>query len=176
VKLFRRREEPPAAALAQLPGDERVVSWADVTGGVVIASPSGLWWPTSSEHAGDQLRLIPWPHITKAIWRDGRLGVIEADVVDDLLLVDRDPVWVEVRVPRDLPPTVRKRVEANVVQSQVHPVLGGAARFVARRVPGEDGVRWWARLEDGTPDLPEVRASVVERIAVLSSEHEARPD
>ena len=175
MKLFRRREEPPAAALAQLPAGERVVSWADVAGGVVIASPSGLWWP-APESAADELRLITWPHITKAIWRDGRLGVIEADVVDDLLLVDREPVWVEVSVPRDLPPTVRKRVEANVVQSHVHPVVGGAARFVARRVPGEDGVRWWARLEDGTPDLPEVRASVVERIALLRSEHEARAD
>jgi hypothetical protein len=172
VKLFHRREEPPAEALAQLPRDERVVSWADVAGGVVLASPSGLWWP---QHA-DQLRLIAWQHVTKAIWRDERLGVIEAEVVDDLLLVDRDPVWVEVSVPRDLPPTVRKRVESNVVQSQVHPVVGGTARFVARRIPGEDGVRWWARLEDGTPDLPEVRASVVERITVLRSEHAPRAE
>ncbi len=85
-------------------------------------------------------------------------------------------MWVEVSEPRDLPPTVRKRIELNVVQSQVHPVLGGAARFVARRVPGEDGLRWWARLEDGTPDLPEVRASVADRIAVLRAEHAIRTD
>ena len=172
MRLFRRRDEPPAEALAQLPREERVVSWADVTGGVVVASPSGLWWP----EAGDRLRLIAWQHITKAIWRDGRLGVIEADVVDDLLLVDLDPVWVEVSVPRDLPPTVRKRVELNVVQSQVHPVLGGSARFVARRIPGRDGLQWWARLENGTPDLPEVRASVADRIAALRIEHATRPD
>ena len=172
MKLFRRRDEPPAEALAQLPRDERVVSWADVVGGVVIASPAGLWWPQAEEH----LRLIAWQHITKAIWRDTRLGVIEADVVDDLLLVDRDPVWVEVSVPRDLPPTVRKRVESNVVRSQVYPVLGGAARFVARRIPGEDGVHWWARLEDGTPDLPEVRTSVAERIDVLRTEHALRTE
>lgn len=172
MKIFRRRDEPPAEVVAQLPRHERVVSFADVAGGgCVLASPAGLWWPSP-----DGVRLIAWQHITKAIWRDGRLSVIEADVVDDLLLIDREPVDVEVSVPRDLPPVVRKRVEANVVHSQVQPVAGGAARFVARRIPGQDGVRWWARLEPGTPDRPEVRAAVAARVDQLRSEHEVRAD
>jgi hypothetical protein len=171
MRLFRR-DEPPAEVRAQLPAHERVVSFADVAGGqVVLASPAGLWWPEA-----DGVRLIAWPHITKAVWRDGRLIVTEADVVDDLLLVDRDPVAVEVTVPRDLPPVVRKRVEANVVHSQVHPVPGGAARFVARRIPGQDGLRWWARLEPGTPDLPEVRVALGARVEQLRREHEVRVD
>ena len=57
-------------------------------------------------------------------------------------------------MPRDLPPVVRKRIETNVVRSEVLPVPGGSARFVARRIPGQDGLRWWARLEDGTPTPP----------------------
>ncbi|MGH8862181.1 MAG: hypothetical protein ACRDVG_13280 [Jatrophihabitantaceae bacterium] len=170
MKLFHRRDEPPAEVVAHLPADERIVSWADVEGGdVVLATPAGLWWP-----GGDAPRLIGWPRITKAIWRDGRLTVIEADVVDDLLLVDREPLAVALSVPRDLPPVVRKRIEANVVRTQLLPVGGGSARFVARRIPGEDGVRWWVRLEDGTPDTNEVRAEIEARLASLRAAHEAQ--
>lgn len=169
MRLFRRRETPPADALAQLPGDERVVSWADLAdGAVVLATPSGLWWPAVGAH-----RLIAWPHIIKAVWRDGWLTVFEAEVVDDLLLVDREPVAAQLSVPRDLPPVVRKRVEANVVHSQVHPVPGGAARFVARRIPGQDGLRWWARLEDGTPDGAAVRSALASQRDQLAAQHAA---
>jgi hypothetical protein len=169
VRLFHRRDAPPDDVLAHLPRDERVVSWADVRGGgVVLASPSGLWWPEP-----EGLRLIRWQHVVKAAWQDGALTVIEADVSDDLLLVDRAPVSADLEVPRDLPPVVRKRIEANVVRSEVHPVTGGAARFVARRIPGEDGVHWWARLEAGTPDTAEVRSAVSARLTILRAEHEA---
>jgi hypothetical protein len=164
MALFHRRDRPPPEVVAQLPKDERVVSWADLAdGGVLLASPRGLWWP---EPDGAP-RLIGWQYITKAVWQDNRVIVTEADVVDDLLLVDRAPVAVEIVVPRDLPPVIRKRVEANVVRSEVLEVVGGAARFVARRIPGRDGVIWWARLEDGTPDVPEVRESVRARMATL---------
>jgi hypothetical protein len=170
VKWFHRRETPPADLVAQLPPDERVVSWADVRGGgAVLATPAGLWWPVE---AGP--RRIGWQFITKAIWQDGALSVIEADLVDDLLLVDRAPVAVELEVPRDLPPVVRKRIESNVVRSEVIAVIGGAARFVARRVPGQDGLRWWARLEDGTPDTDQVRSAISARLAILRAQHEAQ--
>lgn len=170
MKLFGRRDAPPAELLAHLPSGERVVSWADVAGGdVVLASPSGLWWPEP-----DGPRLIGWQVISKAVWRDGKLTIIEADIVDDLLLVDRPPVAVELTVPRDLPPVVRKRVEANVVRSEVRPVIGGSARFVARRVPGEDGVHWWARLEGGTRDTEAVRSAVGAELALLAAEHASR--
>ena len=163
--LFHRRDAPPAEVVARLPRDERIVSWADLAGGgVVLASPAGLWWPSESAQ-----RLIGWQHVIKAIWRERLLTVIEAAVVEDLLLVDLPPVTAEIEVPRDLPPVVRKRVEGNVVSSDVLPVPGGAARFVARRIPGQDGVRWWARLEDGTRDTPYVREAVAARIAELRS-------
>lgn len=163
MPLFHRRDAPPADVLAMLPRDERVVSWADtVDGRVVLAAPAGIWWPQP-----DAPRLIGWHRINKATWRDRLLVVVEAEVVDNLLLVDRPAITAELSVPRDLPPTVRKRVEANVVRSEVHPVPGGAARFVARRLPGEDGLGWWARLEPGTPEFPETRDVIAERIAQL---------
>jgi hypothetical protein len=163
MALFRRREVPPAHVVALLPPEDRVLSWADVDGGgVVLASSRGVWWPSDGGH-----RLIGWQYIDKAVWRDGVLVVVEADVVDEVLLVDRPPVSVRLAVPRDLPPTIRKRVEANVVQSDVLPVTGGSARFVARRVPGQDGVAWWVRLEPGTQDNADVRASIESIITAL---------
>jgi len=166
--LFHRRDAPPADALAHLQGDERVVAWADTAAGsVVLATPRGLWWPGEGS-----LRLIGWQYVSKAVWRDGVLSVIEADVLDDLLLVDRAPVTAQLQVPRDLPPTVRKRVEANVVRSELAPVTGGVARFVGRRVPGEDGLRFWARLEAGTPDTEQVRSAVAARLSGLRADWE----
>jgi hypothetical protein len=160
MRLLSRRGRPPAEVVALLDPDERVVSWASVAGGgAVVATPRGLWWP---EPPGQ--RLIGWQHVDKAIWRDGVLSVIEADVVDDLLLVEKPAASVALSEPRDLPPTVRRRVESTVMQSEVIPVPGGVARLVARRIPGQDGVTWWARLERGTPDTPGLRTWLRERL------------
>jgi hypothetical protein len=163
MQLWGRRERPPTDLVAKLGRDERVLSWADTDEGqVVLATPRGVWWPET-----DGPRRILWQHIDKAIWRDGRLTVIEAQLVDDLLLVDRAPVTAALVKPRDLPPTVRKRIEANIVRSELLTIAGGAVRFVARRQPGHDGVMWWARLEPGTVDTETVRAAVRARLAIL---------
>ena len=119
-----RRAQPPASVMQQLDRDERVVSFADVEGGVVVATPRGLWWPFPGG-----MRRIGWERVDKAVWDDGRLTVIEADLIDDLLLVDRPPISARVVTPRDLPPTVRKRVESSVVRSEVYPVPGGSGPF-----------------------------------------------
>ena len=153
--IFRRRDRPPRELVAQLNRDERIVSWADTDAGAVAASNRGLWVPA--------YRRIGWELVDKAVWRDGVLTVTEAELVDDLLLRDLPSIHLPLTVPRDLPPTVRRRVEASVVRSEVLPVAGGAARFVARRVPGRDGVSWWARLEPGTRDTDATRTSVRSR-------------
>ena len=165
MRLFGRRERPPEDVIARLSRDERVLSWADTAdGSVVIATQHGIWWPDA-----EGPRRIGWEHVDKAVWRDGVLTVTEADVVDDLLLVDRPPITARLVRPRDLPPTVRKRVERNIVRSELLAVGGGAVRFVGRRQPGRDGVTWWARLEPGTPDTEEVRAAIRARVAILRS-------
>jgi hypothetical protein len=160
--IFRRRERPPDDLVAVLDRDERIVSWADADAGVVAASNRGLWVPA--------YRRIGWELVDKAVWRDGVLTVTEAELVDELLLRDLPPMYLHLTVPRDLPPTVRRRVEASVVRSEVLPVAGGAARFVARRVPGRDGVNWWARLEPGTRDTDHVRTSVRARRDQLAAQ------
>lgn len=165
MALFHR-EAPPPDAMAVLSKGERVLSWASAESGeVVLATPRGLWWP---EAAG--LRLIGWEHVDKAVWNDGRLTVTEADVVDDVLLVDRAPQSFELSEARNLPPTVRKRVEANVVRSELRSVAGGLARFVARRIPGRDGVVWWVRLEGGLVDNEQVRTQIVAERAALQAQ------
>ena len=164
--MFSRRARPPAAIARLLARDDRVVSWAPVAaGGAVLASRFGLWWP-----AGAGARLIGWQHVDKAVWDDGTLTVIEAEVVDDLLLVDLAPLSAVIDEPRDLPPTIRARVEASVARSELGRLTGGSARFVARRVPGRDGLTWWARLEPGTPDSPALRAEVGEIVASLRAQ------
>lgn len=162
--MFGHRERAPKEMLAALGSDERLVSWALLDGGSAGATTRGLWLPS-----GQSYRRIGWELIDKAVWRDGVLTVTEAQLVDDLLLRDLPPVPLALVQPRDLPPTVRRRVEASVVRSEVLPVAGGAARFVARRVPGRDGVSWWARLEPGTADTPSVRESVRARRAQLAT-------
>lgn len=163
MSLFTRRDRPPPEIVATLGKDERVLSWADTAEDtVVLATPLGLWWPDA-----DGLRQIPWQLIDRVVWRDSRLLVVQADVVDDLLLVDREPVKAVLTRPRDLPPTVRKRVEANIVRSELLTFAGGAVRFVGRRQPGRDGALWWARLEPGTRDNEELRAAIAARLAIL---------
>lgn len=166
MALFHRREVAPPDVLAVLPKGERVLSWASADSGeVVLATPRGLWWPDA-----DGPRLIGWEHVDKAIWRDGQLTITQADVVDDVLLVDRKPQSIELSVARDLPATVRNRVEANVVRSELRSVGGGLARFVARRIPGRDGVVWWVRLEGGLIDSEQVRAQIDAERAVLHAQ------
>jgi hypothetical protein len=161
MPLFARREQPPAELVALLDRDERVMSWADTSEGAVIAAtPLGLWWPFA-----DGPRRMRWEQIDKVMWREGgEFSVIEADVVDDVLLVDRPAVSAVLVTPRDLPPTVRKRIEANIVARELVTVPGGSVRFVARRRSGVDGVTWLARLEPGTPDTPEVRDAIQARV------------
>ena len=161
--MFGRRR-PPADLVRQLAPDDRVVAWATTAdGATVLASQIGLWWPD-----GDGNRLIGWERIDKATWTEAGLTVVEAEVVDGVLLVDRPAATVQIAEPGDLPHVVRRRVEASVARSELQPVPGGLARFVARRVPGLNGLTWWARLEPGTRDSAEVRQAVADLIEQLS--------
>lgn len=175
MALFSRRPKlDPAVAevVRQADPDDRVVAFATVPGGRhVVASVRGLWWPLAGD-SPQAMRRIGWELIDKAVWRDGSLVVIEAEVVDDLLLVDRPPAALPLDDPGDVPAQVKRRVEGSVVRSEIVPVTGGQARIVARRVPGRDGLTWLARLEGSTPDNVVVRDQVGVAIARLR-DHEA---
>ncbi len=163
MALFQRRVRLPDPVTDWLDPGERPLSYADTDDGeVVVATSSGLWWPFE---AGP--RRMPWHLVDKATWQDDILTVTEAVIVDDVLLEDRAPVAARLATARDLPQTVRQRVQGSVVRSELVPVPGGAARLVGRRVAGRDGVAWYARLERGTVDTSDARSAVRLRLATL---------
>lgn len=174
MAMFTRRPKLPAeyaAIIAAADVEERVVAWGTVPdNGVIVATPRGLWWPSDA----GSLRRIGWERISKAVWREGALVVIEADVVDDLVLIDREPVALPMDDPGEIPATVRRRIEASVVRSEIVPVVGGQVRIVARRVPGRDGLTWWMRPEGSTPDNAVVRDQAEAAIARLRADEAAR--
>lgn len=142
----------PAALRRRLERTEHMVAWAESAQGVVAATNLGLWWPD-----GDHARRIGWERVDKAIWSEGVLTVTEADVLDDLLLVERAPVSIPLEQPGSLPAAVRKRVESTVAHRHEAVVDGRSVWVVARRVPGRDGLTWWARLPAEVPDDDDVR-------------------
>jgi hypothetical protein len=161
MRLFHR-DRPPDSVLALFDAHERAVSWADTADGeVVVATQLGLWWPFV-----EGMRRISWQRISKAVWQDGALAVVEGDV-EDGVISDRPVVSARLTTPRDLPPVVRKRVNLNIVKTELVSVGGGAVRFVQRRIPGADGAEWSARLEPGTPPTAETIAAVRARLARL---------
>ena len=146
--------------MARLDRDERVVSWAPAPGGAVVATPLGLWLPGHPDR-------LAWHLIDKAIWRDGILTLIPAVDAGDGVLVEQPPRAVRLDRPRDIPQTVRVRVEKAIAFTRHHPLPGPegrgvrrGVRVVGRRVPGRDGVTWQLVFDDGVDrDDPAVRAA-----------------
>ena len=153
TRLFRR-ERPPEEAVRPLARDERVVSWAPLAGGsAAVATQLGLWVP-----AGGAPRRLPWHLVDKATWRAGTLTVTPAVDGGDGVLAEQPPVAVRLAEPRDLPPTVRARVERTIAFTRHYRLPSGGVRVVGRRVPGRDGLSWQLVFDPGTdPDDPLVR-------------------
>ena len=171
------RNRAPAVVRARLDPDERVLAWgvaADpaeptrVGGHHVVATNAGLWWPDEPP------RRIPWHLIVRATWSERGLTVIEADVVDELLLVKRPPRTVALAREGKIPPAVRKRVEGSIANTHDVRLDDGPARIVARRITGQDGQVWLARLGPQTPDTERARAQVRALVHRFRSEDEAR--
>ena len=160
MRLFSRREKPPAEATARLDPDERVVSWAPASGGAVVATQIGLWLPGVPDR-------LPWHLIDKATWRNNVLTLTPAVDPGDGVLVEQPPRAVRLDQPRDIPQTVRVRVEKAIAFTRHHPLPGAEAtgvrrgvRVVGRRVPGHDGVSWQLVFDQGVDrDDPAVRAA-----------------
>lgn len=172
-----RRDPPPADAVSRLDADERVVSWAGAPGGAaVVATQRGLWLPAAGPGKAGPERLL-WHLIGKAVWRDGALTVYPVDDVGDGVLADRPAVSVRLSEPRDLPPTVRTRVERSIAFTRHHrlPTSGGV-RVVGRRVAGLDGLAWQLAFDPGTDrDDPLVRMQAGQLVEQARAET-AAPD
>ncbi len=158
------RTKPPADLRKLLSADERLLAVADEGPATAAASQLGLWLP-----AEGSWRRIRWDDIVKATWSEAGLEVIEGRDEDGVVL-DLPPLRYRFTEPRNLPLTVRERVEHSIARWEQVRVPGGTARIVARRQPGQDGLRWTARLDAGTPDSPDARQALAGYLArVLSA-------
>jgi hypothetical protein len=134
----------------------------------VVATNLGLWWPDEPP------RRIPWHLIVRATWSERGLTVIEADIVDDLLLVDRPPRVAPLETEGKIPPQVRKRVEGSISTTHEVRLDDGPALVIARRVTGQDGQLWLARLGARTPDTERAREQLRVLINRFQADDEAR--
>ena len=170
---------PPATVRALIGPDERALAWAAVDpgrpldaaqpgAGHIVATNVGLWWPEPAP------RLIPWFLVVKASWSEAGLSVVEAEIDDDLLLIEQPVLRAPPTHPGRLPPVIKQRVEASVARTHEVSVSGGTARVVGRRVAGRDGLSWWARLSSGTPDTRAVRLQLTDIVDRLRAEEDAR--
>lgn len=154
----RRLARPPADAVDRMDAGERAVSWGYLEGGrSVLATQRGLWVPVDGDGSAAHRR-IDWYRVNKATWTGGVLAVVEAAEVAPGVIEDGHTVPLRLTEPRDLPPTVRTRVDQSVAYTTHHPLPPvGGVRVVARRVSGQDGLLWMVRYDEGTdPDDPDV--------------------
>lgn len=167
--LRRLLGEPPVPeslreALAE---EEDVLAVAPTrAGGHVAVTPLGLWLP------GDGgVRRVGWHLVSKAVWQDGALTVIEAEETGyagrAMLLADRPPERHALPKPGRIPHLVRQRVEGSIRARYRKDVASGGAWFVLRKVPGTDGVVLQVRPDPGTDTtaVAEIAEEAAEKLA-----------
>jgi hypothetical protein len=164
------RAKPPAELRRRLDGGERLLAVADDGPTAVAATQLGLWLP-----AEQAWRRVGWDDIVKATWSEAGLEIIEGRDEAGVVL-DLPAQRYRLSEPRNLPSVVRQRVEHSIARWEQVRVPGGTARIVARRRPGQDGLRWTARLDAGTPDSAQARevlAGYLDRVRSLPPELQA---
>lgn len=137
-----RRPAPPAAAVVGLERDERVLAWGmTATDAVVVATPLGLWWSATER--------IPWHLITHVTWSGAALTVTSATEVQPSVLENDPPRSTRLTEPRTLPETIQTRFYSSRSHTARHGLPGGSGVIiVARRVPGQDGLTWYAVYDE----------------------------
>ena len=139
-------EQLPDDFPGELAPAENALASAEVAyGGHVVVTELGLWLPEG--------RRVGWHLISKAVWREGILTVVEADEVAAagaaIILADRDPVRLALPRPGKVPVMVRQRVDGSIRGRHRQDVTGGGVWFVRRKVPGRDGSVLQARPDPG---------------------------
>jgi hypothetical protein len=159
--LPQRGPAVPAPLRKLLEPHERTLAIADAPDSVLLATQFGLWLPTATP---DDWRRLGWNQVVLATWTDDGLTIIEGEADSDGLITDLPAVRYSLSVPRNLPVVVRKRVEASIARWEQVRVPGGTARLIGRRVAGQDGLTWTARLDGNTPGGEAARAVLVAQL------------
>ncbi|MBV1856118.1 hypothetical protein [Catellatospora tritici] len=164
--LFKGRRVLPVERRPALERDERVLAWAPSGDETVVATNLGLWW--DGERVG-------WHRIDKAAWDGTVLAITPATVVAERagyeVVADAPPVRLPLTDPDHLPHQVQLRVTNSVRYPLHHEVPGGGLWVFARRVPGQDGLAWTVRYDEGTdPDNPAVVAATDQLVAAARND------
>jgi hypothetical protein len=143
-------EALPDGFTGHLEADERVLATASVTGGGhLVVTSWGLWLPDD-----DASRRVGWHLVSRAVWKNGALAVVEADEIDEgagtVLLADRPARRFRLTEPDRVPEVVHARVEGSFRSRHHRDLPGGGAWFVQRKVPGRDGTVLQVRPDPGT--------------------------
>jgi hypothetical protein len=169
MSLLRRLlgDRVPEGFAGELEPTENALAAAEVAaGGHLVVTELGLWLPEG--------RRIGWHLISKAVWDEGILTLVEAEEVGTagaaVLLADRRPMRFALPRPGKLPVMVRQRVDGSIRGRHRQDLTSGGVWFVQRKVPGQDGSVLQAR-----PD-PGVDHEVVLAIAREAAEKLARPE
>lgn len=158
-----RRTGPPDEAAKRLDPDERVLAWAATPDGTaVVATPLGLWLPG--------VERISWHLVTHVAWTGATLTVTYAQEVESTVLENVAPVSVRLEEPGTLPETVQQRFYSSRTQTARHSLPGGGGVIiVARRVPGVDGLRWYAVYDEPAQRHDPLARMEVEQLIAVSS-------
>ncbi|HVW40583.1 MAG TPA: hypothetical protein VHC18_04460 [Amycolatopsis sp.] len=148
----------------ELAPSENALASAEVAyGGHLVVTELGLWLPEG--------RRVPWHLISKAVWREGILTVVEAEETgtagDAVLLADRDPVRFALPRPGKVPAMVRQHVDTSIRARHRQELSGGGVWFVQRKLAGRDGSVLQARPDPGV-DPATVTAIAREAAAKLA--------
>ena len=181
LNTWLRRRRLPAGLRPALAGNERVVAWAPVGDGALVATNLGLWLPAAEP---PQPR-CGWHTINKVTWSSPLLTLttaaeVPADGPDTetryTVGADLPPVAFRLAAPGQLPEQVRQRVNRSVAFTTQHQLPGGGAvRVVARRVSGVDGLTWVVRYQDGADPADPTVAAVTAELVDLAATGLATP-
>jgi hypothetical protein len=153
----------PEGFAGHLEPEERVLATAATADGAhLVVTSWGMWIPD-----GDGVRRVGWHLVSRAVWRNGALILVEADEVEDLggavLLADRPARRFRLTKPGRLPEAVHARVEGSIRSRHHRDLPGGGAWFVQRKVPGRDGTVLQVRPDPGTD--PALAAGLAAEVA-----------
>ena len=147
--------------LASLARGERLLAWAQTTGGDLLAgSRDALHLPDREPPR------LPWEEIATAEWDtdERRLRVVEVGSFGE----PQPEHLLALEDPDRLLALVRERVTASIVVQRHVPVRGQAgARVLGRRAPsGQGAIAWFVEYDEGLdPDDPHVAAVVDQALA-----------
>lgn len=141
----------PEGFVGPLDDDEQVLATAGSPEGSLVATSHGLWVPES-----DRFRRIGWHLLNKVTWRDGSLNLIECSEIERMgsAMLVRDGPRHRFRLtePGKLPDVVHTRVTGSIRSTQHRDLSVGGARFVQRKVPGQDGIQLQVRADSGADE------------------------